>query len=237
MSDAGAERADSPIDTMRTMTKLLPLGGMGLAAAAAWAYLLGAGMALAMNAMTMPDGSIMAMPVVWTPAYGLRVFVMWAVMMVAMMLPSAMPAAAGLAGSRAMVRFAALYSAAWAGFALAATLLQWLLSTAGLLSDGMAVKSSVLSGALFIAVGLYQLTPVLACDLERCRNREGYVLSCLRCCAPLMLVLFVVGIMNVVWWVVLALFVLAEKASARGVWLARLGGVALIIWGATRLCA
>jgi predicted metal-binding membrane protein len=41
--------------------------------------------------------------------------------------------------------------------------------------------------------------------------------------------------MNVAWWIVLALWVLAEKAVPSGVWLARASGVALVIWGIIRL--
>jgi predicted metal-binding membrane protein len=216
-------------------TKALPLGGLGIIAAACWAYLLTAGMALTMNVMSMPNGTAMAMPVEWTPAYVMRVFCMWAIMMVAMMLPSAMPAAARFGSTGATLRFAAAYMAASCAFALVATLAQWWTSTAGLLSDGMSISNNVVAGALLVAVALYQFTPTVSCDLERCRNGTSYVLSCLRCCAPLMLVLFVAGIMNVIFWIALALFVLAEKTSAHGVWLARLGGIALIIWGATRL--
>ena len=173
----------------------------------------------------------MTMPADWTPAYVFRNFLMWAIMMVAMMLPSAMPAAAGLAGTTAMVRFAAVYAGAWVLFAVVATLVQWGLSVAGLLSNGMSLKNGVVAGALLVAIGMYQLTPLMARDLERCRNRAGYVVSCLRCCAPLMLVLFVVGVMNVTWWVALALWVLVEKAVPHGVWLARGGGAAIAICG------
>jgi len=193
---------------MSTTAKLLPLSGIALVAAAAWAYLLTAGMAI-----------MSALPL------------MWAIMMIAMMLPSALPAVARLAGMVAMLRFTAGYTAAWVAFALAAAWIEWRLDAAGLLPDGMALGGGAVAGALLVAVGLYQLTPLLAHDLERCRTNTGYVVSCLRCCAPLMLVLFAVGVMNVAWWVILALFVLAEKASARGVWLARLGGSALVIWG------
>jgi len=219
---------------MTATGKILPLAGFALASVAAWAYLLTAGMALVMNVMTMPDGSTMAMPVDWTPAYTLRIFIMWAIMMLAMMLPSAMPATAQLAGP-AVVRFAAGYVTAWVLFAVASTAMQWSLSAAGLLSLDMALRNGVAAGALLVAIGLYQFTPLMARDLERCYRGKSYVVSCLRSCAPLMLVLFVVGIMNVAWWIALALLVLGEKAAVRGVWLARAGGVALVIWGILRL--
>jgi predicted metal-binding membrane protein len=220
---------------MSANAKILPLAGFALVSTALWAYLLTAGMTLVMNDMTMPDGSTMAMPADWTPAYVFRIFLMWAIMMVAMMLPSAMPAAVQFAAPSAMLRFAAMYVGAWVLFAFAATLVQWGLSAEGLLSDGMAVKSGAAAGVLLVAIGLYQFNPRIAQDLERCRNGTGYVVSCLRCCAPLMLVLFVVGIMNIAWWIVLALWVLAQKAVPSGVWLARAGGLALVIWGLVRL--
>ena len=220
---------------MSANAKILPLAGFALVSAAAWAYLLTAGMTLVMNVMTMPDGTTMAMAVDWTPAYMVRIFLMWAIMMVAMMLPSAMPAAAQLGAPPAMLRFAAAYVGAWVLFAFAATLAQWALFTQGLLSDGMTLKNGIIAGVLLVAIGLYQFNPRIAQDLGRCRNGIGYVVSCLRCCAPLMLLFFVVGIMNVAWWIVLALWVLAEKAVPSGVWLARASGVALVIWGIIRL--
>jgi predicted metal-binding membrane protein len=216
-------------------SKLLPLGGLCLLAAAAWAYLLTDGMTLTMTSMTMSDGTTMAMPAEWIPFYVLRVFLMWSIMMVAMMLPSALPAAYVLSDAPSMVRFAAIYTAAWAGFAAAATLTQWLLSKQGLLSDGMSLNSRVLAGGVLIAIGLYQLTPVFARDLAHCHNGKSYAISCPRCCAPLMLLLFVVGIMNVAWWVALMIFAWAEKTSARGIWIARFGGSVLVLWGLLRI--
>lgn len=53
---------------MSANAKILSLAGFVLVSAAAWAYLLTAGMTLVMNVMTMPDGTTMAMPVDWTPA-------------------------------------------------------------------------------------------------------------------------------------------------------------------------
>lgn len=220
---------------MNTTAKLLPIGGLGLVVAGAWAYLLTAGMALTMTSMSMPNGSGMSMPPDWTASYFLRVFLMWAIMMVAMMLPSALPAAYRLGRARSVLRFAAIYTAAWVAFAAAAALAQWILSANGMFSDSMALSSGVVAGGLLIAVGLYQLTPLIARDLTRCHDGNLYVTSCLRCCAPLMLVLFVFGVMNVVCWIALAFFVLVEKASAHGIVLARIGGVALIIFGIIRL--
>src|SRR5260221_11584952 len=70
--------------------RVVVLASLGSVVLLAWSYLLlGAGMQMEM--MDMGGGQMMAMLPEWTPGYGLLVFVMWAVMMVAMMLPSAAP--------------------------------------------------------------------------------------------------------------------------------------------------
>src|SRR5207244_833623 len=121
------------------------LGSLGLVVVLAWAYLLlGAGVEMAM--MEMGGGGMMAMLPEWTLAYGLVVFLMWAVMMVAMMLPSAAPVTllvasltrkrreAGTAIGLITAPFVAGYLAVWFAFAVAATLLQWGLDELGTLS-------------------------------------------------------------------------------------------------------
>ena len=55
---------------------------------------------------------------------------------------------------------------------------------------------------------------------------------CLGCCWVLMALLFVLGVMNLVWIAALAAFVLAEKvAPTRGENVSRVTGVLLIVWG------
>jgi predicted metal-binding membrane protein len=81
--------ADWLLATLRH-DRAVVLASLGSVILLAWAYLLlGAGMQMEM--MDMGGGQMMAMLPGWTPGYGLLVFVMWAVMMVAMMLPSAAP--------------------------------------------------------------------------------------------------------------------------------------------------
>jgi predicted metal-binding membrane protein len=46
-----------------------------------------------------------------------------------------------------------------------------------------------------------------------------------------MLVLFVTGVMNVLWVTLLAIYVLVEKTLPRQTWIPRVAGVALIVWG------
>jgi len=58
---------------------------------------------------------------------------------------------------------------------------------------------------------------------------------CVGCCWVLMAMLFVGGIMNVLWIAVLAMFVLLEKLAPHGHWVARITGVMLLVWGISTL--
>ncbi|HEV2284182.1 MAG TPA: DUF2182 domain-containing protein [bacterium] len=149
-------------------------------------------------------------------------------------------------------RFAAGYLAIWAGFGAAATVLQRALDSAHLLSEAMALRNAALAGLVVAAVGVYQLTPLKRACLERCSALEGclanvearrpqdtvraglrYGVSCLGCCAALMGLLFVGGLMSIVWVAAIAVWVLAEKTLPWGGRLARFGGAWLIAGGAT----
>jgi cytochrome c biogenesis protein CcdA len=55
---------------------------------------------------------------------------------------------------------------------------------------------------------------------------------CVGCCWVLMVLLFVGGIMNVLWIAVLATVVLLEKLAPNGPWFARVTGIILLAWGA-----
>ena len=54
---------------------------------------------------------------------------------------------------------------------------------------------------------------------------------CVGCCWPLMLLLFVGGVMNIAWIAALALAVAAEKLLPYGPWIARAIGLALSATG------
>jgi len=236
------------------------LGSLGLVVALAWVWLwLGAG--LGMEEMDMGNGHVMLMMPEWSLGYGLVVFAMWSVMMVAMMLPSAAPVTllvANIARKRApsggigaaTVLFVAGYLAVWIAFSALATALQWALDEAGLLSDTMALANRVVAGATLIVAGVYQWTPLKEACLRHCRSpmdfllfhwrqgRVGALVSgighgayCLGCCWMLMALLFVGGIMNLIWIAAIALLVLIEKTFPGGRWLARATGAILVIWG------
>jgi len=154
----------------------------------AWAYLL-AGAGVGMETMDMGGGRMMAMAPEWTLAYGLVVFLMWAVMMVAMMLPSAAPVtllvaaiarkrreAGGTPGMRT-APFVLGYLGVWFAFATAATLLQWRLDAAGLLSETMALASMVIAGGVLVLAGIYQWTPLKQACLRHCRSPLQFLMQ------------------------------------------------------------
>jgi predicted metal-binding membrane protein len=151
--------------------------------------------------------------------------------------------------------FAAGYLLAWLAFAFAATALQWALERSGLVSMMMmGSRSRVLSAATLIAAGLYQWSPLKNACLAHCRAPASFLsrhwrprvvgalrlgamhgVYCIGCCWMLMALLFVGGVMNLVWVVALAVLVLVEKALPPGPWVGRVAGAALIVWGAATL--
>lgn len=204
----------------------------------------------------------MSMQAPWTATEVLVTFVMWSVMMVGMMAPSAAPVMMlfmamqrdrGVAGTAAVTTFGAGYLLTWVMFSAAAALTQWALHEAAMLSPAMAMAAPV--GALvLIAAGIYQLTPLKASCLTHCQSPLGFLMAhwregprgalgmgmrhgayCVGCCWALMGVLFVVGVMNLLWVAALTVLVLLEKAVPRGTALARIGGVALILAGVLHL--
>jgi predicted metal-binding membrane protein len=168
--------------------RAIVLGALATVVAAAWAYLLlGAG--IDMEMMDMGGGQLMAMAPEWTAGYAALICVMWVVMMAAMMLPSAAPTILLVAalkrnrgGSSGAVPataalFASGYILVWSGFSLAAALLQWGLSEAGLLSETMALGNAILVGAVLVAVGVYQWTPLKDTCLRHCRSPAEFLVG------------------------------------------------------------
>jgi predicted metal-binding membrane protein len=245
--------------------RAIVLGALATVVAAAWTYLLlGAG--IDMEMMDMGGGQLMAMAPEWTAGYAALICVMWAVMMAVMMLPSAAPTILLVAaltrnrgGSSGAVPataalFASGYILVWSGFSLAAALLQWALSEAGLLSETMALSNAILVGAVLVAVGVYQWTPLKDTCLRHCRSPAeflvrhwrrgalgavrtgiGHGLFCLGCCWMLMALLFVGGLMNLAWVGAIALLVVIEKTMPWGGRMSRVAGAVLAVWGAASL--
>ena len=177
----------------------------------------------------------------WTMAEFSLMLGMWAVMMVAMMAPSAAPMTLVYAAvARKAAReghpvaptfvFVAGYLAMWGLFSVAATAAQRSLDQLALLSPTMVSASPLFGSALLVGAGVYELTPYKHACLTHCRApaqflsqhwrggstgafRMGLALGayCVGCCWILMALLFVGGVMNLLWIAAIAVFVLLEK--------------------------
>jgi len=228
----------------------------------AWLYLFrmaavpGHGMA----GLTMDPA--MPMPRAWSAREVVLTFVMWAVMMVAMMIPAASPmvltfatinrrrAASGAATVPTAV-FLAGYLVVWSAFSLGAALAQWGLQRAAVLAPSSLTVTPVVGGLLLVLAGAYQLTPLKSACLARCQSPLGFILTewregtrgafvmglrhgafCLGCCWALMTLLFVAGVMNLLWVAAIAALVLLEKLVPWGRAVSWVTGVGLLGWGA-----
>jgi predicted metal-binding membrane protein len=169
------------------------------------------------------------------------IFSMWCAMALAMMLPSAAPMiltyteiadTAARKGERIVSPFvlAGGYAAVWFGFSVFAVLGQIALTRTALLDRGMASANPLLSGAIFIFAGIYQFSALKHACLTRCQQpfpffftnwattnagvfrlglKQG--LYCLGCCWAMMLLMFGVGLMNIVWMTAIAIVMTIEK--------------------------
>ncbi len=179
----------------------------------------------------------------WDLSGFLLVALMWGAMTLAMMLPSAAPMIftyAEIADTAAQKHekvvspfvLTAGYAAVWFGFAATATIAQFALTRAALLNPSMASASGLFSGAVFLVAGAYQFSALKHACLRQCRSpfpffftnwqttphgvfrlgiKQG--LFCLGCCWAMMLVMFAVGIMNVLWMAALGVLMTIEKMT------------------------
>jgi predicted metal-binding membrane protein len=261
----------------------ITLASLGALCALAWLY-IAKGAGLGMSAWQMTTLSLFphqhptdAMPAMdtfsaagsWGAAGWTLMIAMWWIMMAAMMTPSATPAILLYARiyrhssvqSRRQYTvaptgvFAAGYLLVWLAFSVAAASLHWALQHAGLISPMMmTTQSRWLSGAVLIATGIYQLSPLKRICLVHCRTPAPFLSRhwrpnlagalrlgvmhgayCVGCCWMLMTLLFVGGVMNLVWITALGVLVLIEKAYSAGQWVGRSTGIILIVWGAATL--
>ena len=226
--------------------RLVVAGGVTLLVAFSWWYVVtGAGMNASMAAMRTPPLSVL--------------IVMWWVMMVAMMLPAATPALLLYAQVRqirsrdvdiaATWVFLAGYLAVWLVFSVAAAVAQHFLT-----GSSMALADHSAEGAVLLAAGAYQLSPLKSACIGLCRSPAQFIsrhwrpgwdgalrlglrhgIYCLGCCWMLMVLLFVGGVMNLLWVVGLGLIVTVEKLAPRGQQIGKAAGLALIAWGIAKL--
>jgi predicted metal-binding membrane protein len=149
--------------------------------------------------------------------------------------------------------FAAGYFLVWVAFALLATWVQWALERTALLDAWMASTSNVFGALVFVVAGTYQWTRLKETCLTECQRPFAFLMRhggfrrdapgslmlglrhgayCVGCCWALTALLFVGGVMNLLWVAVLALLILLKKIIPLGSLLARLVGIFLIAGGA-----
>ena len=226
-------------------------------AGAAWVYLLIGpvpGMSSSGDESLMPIEMARA---AWGVTEALLLMMMWSAMMLAMMLPSAtgiLPLLSRVGGGKnpgsTTLWFAAGYFSVWLGFSAIAAALQLIFHNVGAMSGTMQWANSYVGAALLIIAGLYQFHPLKQSCLTRCRSpldflmtswRAGnagalrmglsYGMVCTGCCWALMLVLFVLGIMNLLVVAALSAVIVLEKMSRSGRQLSRVTGAVLIVGG------
>lgn len=237
------------------------LSGLFWVAGTAWLYLLY--MAWGMANMDVPAAQfLMPAMMNWGPWDLVLVFVMWTVMMAAMMLPPASPMIAMYSRSAAVQRghsaslltasFIAGYLAVWSAFSAIVTLAQWGLLSLRLVTPMMESANTWLSAILLVSAGVFQFTRLKDVCLNKCRTPMGFLMTewrpgpggafimglrhgtfCTGCCAAMMLLLFVLGVMNLVWIAVLTVAVLLEKLlpDKWGPWPSRALGLTFCGWG------
>jgi predicted metal-binding membrane protein len=192
------------------------------------------------------------------------VVLMWWAMMIAMMTPAAAPLVLlyqrvlqrhGQARPSGPLVLLAGYLAVWLLFSVGAAGLQRALEPAGLLSGMMLwSRSALLSAVVLAAAGAYQFSPFKHACLRQCRGPAAFVArywrpglagsfalglrhgaSCVGCCWLLMALLFVGGVMNVLWIAALMVLVLVERLVPAGEQVARVSGGVLLAWAVATL--
>jgi predicted metal-binding membrane protein len=190
----------------------------------------------------------------------LLIALMWGAMTLAMMLPTAGPMiltyaeiadTAARKGERIVspLVLAGGYMVMWLVYAIVAAIAQVAFTRLALMDTGTRSASVLFSGAIFIAAGAYQFTPLKHACLSQCQRpfpfffanwqttakgvfrlglKQG--LYCLGCCWAMTLVMFAVGVMNVVWMAGLGIVMTIEKIGS-GRRFSHLVGVVLLAAG------
>jgi predicted metal-binding membrane protein len=183
----------------------------------------------------------------------------WLLMIAAMMLPTTLPLlriferlTAGRADAGSLFGLVVLgYAAAWMGFGLVAHAADSVLHGAAAHSPWLVLHGWIVGAVVLALAGAFQFSALKYRCLERCRTPFGFVnarwrgqrpgrealrigfdhgLFCVGCCWALMLVMFVVGMGNLGWMLLLGAVMGAEKNLSWGRRLAAPVGVALLAW-------
>ena len=249
------------LDTLLRRDRAIVGVALLVTALVAWLYLFHLSATMPGMDMADMPGMAMPWDHAWGVVDVVLLFVMWAVMMIAMMVPAAAPMVLTFAmvqrkrreQDRAAVSTAVFllgYAVVWTAYAAAAALAQWRLHEADVLSAAMASTSARLGGVLLLVAGVFQWTPLKQACLAKCRSPLSFVMTewregragafvmgmrhgayCVACCWALMALLFVAGVMNLLWVAGLAVFVLAERVLPGGPIVSRIAGALLLVAG------
>ncbi|HEY8036461.1 MAG TPA: DUF2182 domain-containing protein [Methylobacter sp.] len=215
-----------------------------------------------MSSMWMPPSE----PLAWGFTDFALVYFMWAAMMAAMMLPSAVPMI--LAFARVCRRqnkapdkltylFISAYLGVWLLFSSTLTLLQWQMHTLAWLSPMMNNENAISAAGILFLAGFYQFMPIKNSCLVHCKTPMGFLLNewqdgaagafnmgmkhgayCVGCCWAQMLIMFVVGVMNLLGMALITLLVISEKSMPlQSKFICQTVGVAFLAWGVFLLIA
>jgi predicted metal-binding membrane protein len=154
--------------------------------------------------------------------------------------------------------FVAGYLLAWTLFSGLAALAQWSLEALALITPLMASASRPFGAVVLLVAGAYQWLPIKDSCLSQCRAPLSFVqrhggfqprargslrlgfthgMYCIGCCWALMLLLFVGGVMNLLWIAALMIFALLERLMPGGRLFSRLAGVVAMTAGVWMLAS
>jgi len=210
-----------------------------------------------MSSMWMPPSE----PLAWRFIDFALVYFMWAVMMAAMMLPSSIPMILAFARVcrqqnktpyKLTYLFTSAYLGIWLLFSSALTLLQWQMHGLAWLSPMMNNQNSILAAGILFLAGFYQFMPIKNACLTHCKTPMGFLLNewqdgaagaftmglkhganCVGCCWAQMLIMFAVGVMNLLAMALITLLVISEKSMPlQSKLICNAVGVGFLVWGA-----
>jgi predicted metal-binding membrane protein len=148
--------------------------------------------------------------------------------------------------------FVSGYLLSWTAFSFVAAIAQGVLERVAWLTPMMAAASSKVGGVVLIVAGIYQFSPLKNNCLSQCQSPFAFIQAnggfrrgmgasiqlgmrhggyCIGCCWALMALLFIGGVMNILWIAAIAIFVLIEKAIPAGGAIARVAGSGLALAG------
>ena len=236
--------------------RLMALGGILLASAAAWLALDALHAAPARGLPGWLDALCQAAPPQTLAALPGAVAI-WLMMSVAMMLPTAAPAVDVYvrltrrveARAGRVAAYVTGYLGAWGALAVVAGTAQVALGQA-VADQAQGLPAGLVPGALLLLAGLYQVTPLKQACLALCRNPLAFFLShwregaggalgmglrhgavCVGCCWALMGLMFVSGAVNLAWMAALGLVMLLEKVAPAAAPVGRVAGLAMALAG------